>query len=280
NGVERNLKFVQEEGCKVYLIPNLHSKIYCNESKALITSLNLILFSILNNKEIGILLNKELEPEEFNKIISYVKEFTKSDIIKKDIEISTKKDKVYVLRLENDKWYIGETDNLSLELEKHKSRKKNSWTNLYRFIALEEIREDIDLRKVTIEYMKKYGWWNVRGYNFSSQEGEKWPPEEILDQFQYYEEDLNVNPVIYVLKLQNEKWFVGKTRNLKQKLEDHKKGTPPWVDIHKMVGVEEVIEDDDLKTVVLDYMKRYEWENVRGYAWSQWDMKRPPKELR
>jgi len=27
-------------------------------------------------------------------------------------------------------------------------------------------------------------------------------------------------------------------------------------------------------------MKKNGWENVRGYAWSQWNMKNPPKELR
>ena len=35
----KRLKFLHDEGCKIYLIPKLHSKIYCNESKALITSM-------------------------------------------------------------------------------------------------------------------------------------------------------------------------------------------------------------------------------------------------
>ena len=75
---ERNLKFMHEEGCKIYFVPYLHSKIYCNESKALITSMNLYLASILNNKEIGILLTKNSEATEHNKIISYALDLTKS----------------------------------------------------------------------------------------------------------------------------------------------------------------------------------------------------------
>ena len=75
---ERNLKFMHEEGCKIYFVPHLHSKIYCNESKALITSMNLYLASILNNKEIGILLTKNPEVTEHNKLISYALDLIKS----------------------------------------------------------------------------------------------------------------------------------------------------------------------------------------------------------
>ena len=74
----KKLKFMHEEGCKIYVVPQLHSKIYCNESKAIITSMNLYLFSILNNKEIGIVLTKKTELTEFNKIISYAIDLTKS----------------------------------------------------------------------------------------------------------------------------------------------------------------------------------------------------------
>lgn len=56
---ETNLKFMHEEGCKIYFVSNLHSKIYCNDSEALLTSMNLYLASIMNNKEIGVLLTKK-----------------------------------------------------------------------------------------------------------------------------------------------------------------------------------------------------------------------------
>jgi len=44
--------------------------------------------------------------------------------------------------------------------------------------------------------------------------------------------------------------------------------------------VEGVIRNGDIKLSTLEYMKKYGWENVRGYAWSQREMKRPPRELR
>lgn len=43
--------------------------------------------------------------------------------------------------------------------------------------------------------------------------------------------------------------------------------------------IEEVFENGDLKQITLDYMRKYGWENVRGYAWSVWNLKHPPKKL-
>lgn len=190
---EKKLKFLNSEGCKIHFIPKLHSKIYCNESRALITSMNLILTSILNNKEIGITVNKVSEPNEYNTIISYVKEFTKRNLEKNDVEVSQRKENVYVLKLENNKWYVGKTSD----------------------------RQTLYL--------------------------------------------LNTERLFYLTK----------------RLKEQKSGTlSPWMQMNKIIGVEDVIEDGDLKTITLNYMKRYGWENVRGYAWSQWNMKNPPKELR
>lgn len=60
----------------IYLVPYLHAKVYCNESCALITSLNLSISSLFNqNKEIGIFLEiiNNSESNEYNKILSYLK---------------------------------------------------------------------------------------------------------------------------------------------------------------------------------------------------------------
>lgn len=177
------LKYLEnftDKGAKVRFINKLHSKVYCNESKALITSMNLILISILHNNEIGILLTKDSETNEFNKIISYVEELIK---------------------------------------KKRYFKQKNA------------VKVD--------------------------------------------------NQVVYILKLENHKWYVGKTSKLDRRLEEHKKGyRSPWTQINKIISVEKIIKNGDLKSITLDYMRKYGWENVRGYAWSQWNMKRPPKELR
>ena len=59
----------------IYLVPYLHSKIYCNESCVLVTSLNLSISSLFNqNEESGIVLtrNNSIEFQEYKKIISYL----------------------------------------------------------------------------------------------------------------------------------------------------------------------------------------------------------------
>lgn len=66
------LKPFLDEGCKLHIIDNLHSKVYCNESKALITSMNMYLHSIMNNEEIGVLLTKEKELKQYNQIKDYL----------------------------------------------------------------------------------------------------------------------------------------------------------------------------------------------------------------
>lgn len=182
SNVEKRLKFIYDEGCKIYLIPKLHSKLYCNESKALITSMNLILHSILNNKEIGITLNKDLEPDEYNKIISYIKEFTKKSIEKKIIEVGHRKEIVYVLKLENNKWYVGKTKDLTKRLQNHKSGMRSPWTQINKIINVEEIIEEGDLKSITLDYMKRYGWENVRGYAWSQWNMKK-PPKELREYF-------------------------------------------------------------------------------------------------
>ena len=45
---------------------------YCNESKALSASMNIILKSILNNKEIGVVLINDSEPNEYKEVVRYV----------------------------------------------------------------------------------------------------------------------------------------------------------------------------------------------------------------
>lgn len=72
------LKPFLDEGCKLNIIDNLHSKVYCNESKALITSMNMYLHSIMNNEEIGVLLTKEKEEKQYNQVRDYLNGLTEN----------------------------------------------------------------------------------------------------------------------------------------------------------------------------------------------------------
>lgn len=89
---------------------------------------------------------------------------------------------IYILLLEKDKWYIGYTDRKDGErFQEHFQGKGSKWTQLYKPIQVMEWREGTlaDENKVTLEYMNKYGWWNVRGGKYCNVEMSK-PPEVLV----------------------------------------------------------------------------------------------------
>ena len=74
---------------------------------------------------------------------------------------------VYILKLEDNKYYVGKTNNLRRRYMEHVSGKRSSaWTKKYRPIRIINTIPDahcLDEDKVTVEYMMKYGIENVRG---------------------------------------------------------------------------------------------------------------------
>jgi predicted GIY-YIG superfamily endonuclease len=82
-------------------------------------------------------------------------------------------DIVYVLKLEDDCWYVGLTANLNKRLRNHFSSGGSAWTKLHRPIDLEETTEgDKAYEKyLTLCYMKKFGIDNVRGAGYSKSVG-------------------------------------------------------------------------------------------------------------
>lgn len=59
------------------------------------------------------------------------------------------------LKLENDKRYVGRSNDLESELKIHKLGKKTSWTKLYIVKSVEEKDLGESLREVTIRYYYK-----------------------------------------------------------------------------------------------------------------------------
>jgi predicted GIY-YIG superfamily endonuclease len=96
------------------------------------------------------------------------------------------------------------------------------------------------------------------------------------------------NRILYVLKLNNEKYYVGQTTQLKR-LRQHLNGNgSAFTKLHGVVSIVEVIPVDiedyagaeileNKKTI--DYMNKFGWENVRGGFWSNCDEEAHRKSL-
>jgi cellular nucleic acid-binding protein len=87
---------------------------------------------------------------------------------------------IYILKLQNGKYYVGKTDNLEKRKQQHMNGTASKWTKKYKPISVEKIipnASDFDEDKYTKEYMHKFGIDNVRGGTYVTEE---------LDEIQYY----------------------------------------------------------------------------------------------
>lgn len=75
-------------------------------------------------------------------------------------------EKLYILQLEDDKWYVGKSTDVAKRFKQHTEGKGSQWTREYAPIRLVETRpitSSHDETNVTKDLMKKYGVDNVRG---------------------------------------------------------------------------------------------------------------------
>lgn len=83
---------------------------------------------------------------------------------------------IYILYLQEGKYYIGKTDNPKVRIDDHFNSMGSAWTKLYKPIQVLEIIpdcDDYDEDKYTKIYMDKYGIDNVRGGSFVTIELDK-----------------------------------------------------------------------------------------------------------
>jgi predicted GIY-YIG superfamily endonuclease len=75
---------------------------------------------------------------------------------------------IYILELEEGKYYVGKTNHIDFRLDDHREGTGSVWTSKYRPIKLivKFEGDDFDEDKYTIKYMKEYGIDNVRGGSF------------------------------------------------------------------------------------------------------------------
>lgn len=78
---------------------------------------------------------------------------------------------IYILKLENNKYYVGKTTNLKKRINDHKTGNGCSWTTKHRYKELLDTinnHDNFDEDKYTKIYMRKYGINNVRGGSYSN----------------------------------------------------------------------------------------------------------------
>ena len=80
---------------------------------------------------------------------------------------------IYVLKLVDDRYYVGRTGNILRRIEEHFTGVGSIYTINYSPIKVIEVTEELtkqDERNKTLEVMSKYGWEKVRGANWCSLE--------------------------------------------------------------------------------------------------------------
>lgn len=76
---------------------------------------------------------------------------------------------IYILLLEDNKYYVGKSPNPKFRIEQHFNSNGSSWTKKYKPIrVIETINncDNFDEDKYTLKYMAKFGINNVRGGSF------------------------------------------------------------------------------------------------------------------
>ena len=76
---------------------------------------------------------------------------------------------IYTLRLEQNKYSIGKTNNPEFRIDNHFNSNGSAWTKKYKPIEILKIIkncDDFDEDIYTLKYMSKYGINNVRGGSF------------------------------------------------------------------------------------------------------------------
>ena len=76
---------------------------------------------------------------------------------------------IYILQLENNKYYIGKTTNPNFRLDQHFNSHGSQWTKKYKPLKVLDIIpncDNFDEDKYTIKYMTEHGINNVRGGTF------------------------------------------------------------------------------------------------------------------
>ena len=119
-----------------------------------------------------------VDKQDVFKIISDVMErqITKEvEVYKQPVEDTITRCVIYVLKLENNCFYVGRSESdegVDLRIEAHKNGNGSQWTSKHRFVEILWRRPDSSCYEedsVTLQMMHKYGIQNVRGGSFCNE---------------------------------------------------------------------------------------------------------------
>jgi hypothetical protein len=101
-----------------------------------------------------------------------------------------------------------------------------------------------------------------------------------MNDIEYY----NLDPkkdYIYVLKLIEERYYIGRSQNILQRIDQHFNGGGSlYTKKYKPLKIVEIVEEktnEDERNKTIEYAEKYTWEKVRGYVWCRVDYKNPWK---
>jgi len=211
-----------------------------------------------------------------------------------NFESNEKRISIYVLKLENDKYYVGQAKDVNNRLKQHFSGKLGSdWTKLHKPVSIYKqkltqfttVQNAIKLENLTtIWCMKKFGWQNVRGGDFctlnsdklrfllalNSDLGEEILPIKLANKYILK----RGKKYVFILELKDEKYFVSYTTNIYLAiLNEYNALGSDWTKKYKPIKLVNlyVIRDSSLVNVrelvnsfVEKNMNKYGFKNVRG----------------
>jgi predicted GIY-YIG superfamily endonuclease len=83
---------------------------------------------------------------------------------------------------------------------------------------------------------------------------------------------------LYVLKLEKEKWYIGRSANVERRYEQHLTGQgAKWTQLHKPLQIvlkRPLKDDEDEDNTTREFIKKYGENNVRGGSYCQVEPKR------
>jgi predicted GIY-YIG superfamily endonuclease len=90
---------------------------------------------------------------------------------------------------------------------------------------------------------------------------------------------------VYVLRLEDEKYYVGATADIDHRVRQHRRGQgAKWTQKHEVVDLVALARNISNwqsveKELTLWLMERYHWTDVRGGPWTQRSLSSPPNDI-